>query len=118
MCLFLETSVINPKEKFMQLVSENITCNQFLSLKEVCTYTVDPEDEKKTLFKQEMQITAHVWGAASQIESMGAENFKKNAMGGRSIMMNAVSLIPAAVMGKVFDPRGARAKEEKVDALQ
>ena len=92
-------------------MSENITCNQFLSLKEICTYTVDPEDENKTLFKQEMQITAHVWGAASQIESMGVENFKKNAIGGRGIMMNAVSLIPSAAMGKLFDPMNTLMKK-------
>lgn len=51
-----------------------------------------------------MRITAYVWGAAAQIERMGTENFKKNAVGGRTIMTDTVDLIPAALSG-LFDPK-------------
>jgi hypothetical protein len=34
------------------------------------------------------------------------ENFKRNAMQGRGIMMDAVSLIPKALLGR-FDPKSS-----------
>lgn len=102
LCLFLEKSVVDPKKKFMQLVSENITCNQFLSLKEICTYTEDQDDKTQTVFKQEMKIQAHIWGVGGQIERLGVENFKHNALQGRNIMLEAVGHIPSAVTGQIW----------------
>lgn len=97
----------------MQLVSENITCNQFLQLQEICTYTQDPEDPQKTHFKQEMKITAYIWGVSGQLEKIGADNFKANALGGRDVMTNAVGLIPQAIRGLVFDPKATQATLQK-----
>lgn len=104
-CLFLEKCVVNPRERVMQLVSSNVTCNQFLELQEVCTYTVDPQNAQQTLFRQDMKIQAHVWGVGGQIERIGADNFKRTAVGGREVMMNAVRLIPKAITGAIFDPK-------------
>ncbi len=109
-CLFLEKSVVNPRTGFMQLSSQNITCNQFMQLQEVCTYRPDPTaPQRRTLFRQEMTLQAFVWGVAGQIEKLAAESFHKNALGGRDIMNNAVRLIPHAVTGAVFDPRDVAA---------
>jgi hypothetical protein len=111
-CLFLEKSVVNPRTGFMQLSSENITCNQFLQLRELCTYRRDPAaPAARTLFSQAMAISASVWGVAGQIEKLGAESFRSNALGGREIMMNAVGLIPRAVTGQIFDPRAVAAEK-------
>lgn len=113
MCLFLEHSVVRPLDQFMQLSSENITCNQFLSLNEVCTYTA--ENATQTHFKQEMDIHAHVWGFSSQIESIGRSNFQKNALGGREIMVNALRLIPFVTTGHIYDPCNPRVAEQKLN---
>jgi hypothetical protein len=48
-----------------------------------------------------------VWAFADQVESVALESFKHNAVRGRSIMMDAVDLIPAALRGR-FDPKAAR----------
>lgn len=104
LCLFLEKTIVDPRNKVMQLVSENITCNQFLGLEEVCTYTQDPSNAQQTLFRQDMKITAYVWGVSDQIERMGADNFRNNAVKGRDIMMDAIKSIPNALHG-IFDPK-------------
>jgi hypothetical protein len=109
-CLFLEKSVVNPRTGFMQLSSENVTCNQIVQLRELCTYTRDLSFPlARTLFTQRMAISANVWGLGGQIEKLGADSFRGNALGGREIMMNAVRLIPRAVTGHIFDPRDVAA---------
>jgi|JI10StandDraft_1071094.scaffolds.fasta_scaffold885040_1 hypothetical protein len=105
-CMFLETSVINPRKGFVQLSSKNITCNSVLQLEEVCTYTrAKDAPASSTHFRQELKISAFVWGVAGQIESIGRDNFLKNATKGRDIMMEAVAKIPLATRGVIFDPR-------------
>ncbi len=105
-CMFLEKSVVNPRTGFMQLSSQNISCNSVLQLEEVCTYTRAVENPKEnTHFRQELKITAFPWGVSGQIERIGADNFLKNAFKGRDIMLQAVKKIPMAVRGVVYDPR-------------
>ena len=48
-CMFIEHGVVDPKNKFMQLVGKNITCNNFLEVEEICTYTPVENDPKKYL---------------------------------------------------------------------
>ncbi len=73
-------------------------------MEEICTYTPDPDNPNHTLFRQDMRIKAFVWGVSGQIEHLAMESFKKNALVGRAIMMEAVQLIPAALSGR-FDPK-------------
>lgn len=70
--------VINPRKGFVQLSSKNITCNSVLQLEEVCTYTrAKDAPASSTHFRQELKISAFVWGVAGRLKALVETTFWK-----------------------------------------
>lgn len=112
-CTYLERTVVDPKNKFMQLRTKNITCNQILSFEEVCTYEPNKEDPNKTDFRHEVKITSHIWPAET-VEKYALGSFVSSAEVGRKVMKNAVKRIPFILQGFPNDESLA----EKIDLLR
>eukprot|EP01134_Creolimax_fragrantissima_P004903 CFRG4903T1 len=88
-----ETSEVDPKERTMVMKSKNITLSNFVSVEETCTYTVDPDDKNKTLFRQECCINANISYLASRAENAVMDSFKKSAKKGRDTMEKVCDFI-------------------------
>ncbi|KAF9372149.1 hypothetical protein CPB97_001426 [Podila verticillata] len=81
-----ETSELDPKTKKLTMKTQNLSMCNVLTINETVTYTVNPQDENSTLFKQEAQILA---GSAlsrfsSYIEDFCLTRFRDNAAVGRA----------------------------------
>eukprot|EP01112_Ceratiomyxa_fruticulosa_P001835 TRINITY_DN11_c0_g1_i1.p2 TRINITY_DN11_c0_g1~~TRINITY_DN11_c0_g1_i1.p2 ORF type:complete len:182 (-),score=31.19 TRINITY_DN11_c0_g1_i1:102-647(-) len=92
-CFFLEDAEIDPRNNTMILKSRNLSFNNLLELEETCTYTPHTENPTWTHFKQEAKVTAFPFGIAGKMEAFCLQNFKKNAVKGRDIMEQAISLV-------------------------
>ncbi|KAG0093781.1 hypothetical protein BGZ93_005146 [Podila epicladia] len=81
-----ETSELDPKTKKLTMKTQNLSMCNVLTINETVTYTVNPQDESSTMFKQEAQILA---GSAlsrfsSYIEDFCLTRFRDNAAVGRA----------------------------------
>ncbi|KAF9336037.1 hypothetical protein BG006_009928 [Podila minutissima] len=81
-----ETSELDPKTKKLTMKTQNLSMCNVLTINETITYTVNPQDETSTMFKQEAQILA---GSAlsrfsSYIEDFCLTRFRDNAAVGRA----------------------------------
>lgn len=81
-----ETSELDPKTKKLTMKTQNLSMCNVLTINETITYTVNPQDESSTMFKQEAQILA---GSAlsrfsSYIEDFCLTRFRDNAAVGRA----------------------------------
>eukprot|EP01103_Thecamoeba_quadrilineata_P014959 TRINITY_DN458_c0_g1_i2.p1 TRINITY_DN458_c0_g1~~TRINITY_DN458_c0_g1_i2.p1 ORF type:complete len:188 (-),score=23.71 TRINITY_DN458_c0_g1_i2:185-748(-) len=91
--LFHEQFSVDQKNKVMVLKGRNLSFTNIISSEETCTYTLDPENQNWTMFKQEMKITAHPFGVGHKIESYAASTFQENSVKGREIMERAIEKI-------------------------
>ncbi|KAF9186470.1 hypothetical protein BGZ51_001998 [Haplosporangium sp. Z 767] len=81
-----ETSELDPKTKKLTMKTQNLSMCNVLTINETVTYTVNPQDESSTIFKQEAQIVA---GSAlsrfsSYVEDFCLTRFRDNAAVGRA----------------------------------
>ncbi|KAF9292545.1 hypothetical protein BGZ68_003451 [Mortierella alpina] len=81
-----ETSELDPKTQKLTMKTQNLSMCNVLTINETITYTVHPQDESSTMFKQEAQIVA---GSAlsrfsSYIEDFCLTRFRDNAAVGRA----------------------------------
>ena len=56
-CYASEKSMVDPKNRLMEMHSKNLTFNSYVNMEEKMTYTADPEDDTRTMLKQEMIVT-------------------------------------------------------------
>eukprot|EP01103_Thecamoeba_quadrilineata_P005356 TRINITY_DN15172_c0_g1_i1.p1 TRINITY_DN15172_c0_g1~~TRINITY_DN15172_c0_g1_i1.p1 ORF type:complete len:180 (-),score=11.24 TRINITY_DN15172_c0_g1_i1:125-664(-) len=91
--LFCEEFQVDPINKKMVLKSRNLSFTNMIQSEETCTYTIDPENQQWTAFKQEMKVTAFPHGFASKIENYSATKFREYAGVGRSIMEAAIAKV-------------------------
>ncbi len=87
----VEESVVDPRNKTMTLKSKNVTLSSLMEVEETCIYT-SPSNlkENRTHFRQDVKITAYLFGLAGKVENWSLDNFRKNAVKGRVIMEDAV----------------------------
>jgi len=90
-----EISEVDPKSQTITMRSCNITASNFISVQETVVYSPHPDQpERKTLFKQDAQITAY--GAFSRIsqavEDWSVERFGQNASKGRLGFENVLEM--------------------------
>ena len=78
-----EHSVIDFKHRTFSLISRNLTFNSVINVDEKLTYTIHPDDDNKTLLKQEAQITVKNVPVINHIENLIATNINSNAQKGR-----------------------------------
>merc|ERR1712142_965182 len=56
-CYAQETSMVNPKERVMEMHSHNLSFCNVVNMQEKMTYRPHPEDKSKTVMKQETVVT-------------------------------------------------------------
>lgn len=85
-----ETSYVDPKEKKVTMVSENLTWSNMISVRETVMYVPDESasepGHERTKFEQEARITALCGGwqrMKTKIEEATVDRFKENAKRGR-----------------------------------
>lgn len=82
-CYASEHSRVDPEKKEFSLRSRNLTFNNIVHVDEKLTYSIHPEDDTKTLLKQEAQITIKNAPLIDYMENMMASKINSNAQIGR-----------------------------------
>ncbi|KAG0281750.1 hypothetical protein BGZ95_011068 [Linnemannia exigua] len=80
-----ETSELDPKTKRLTMKTQNLSMCNVLTINETVTYTVNPQDESTTMFRQEAEIVAgsSLSRFSSYIEDFCLTRFRDNAAVGR-----------------------------------
>ncbi|XP_008316265.1 PRELI domain containing protein 3B-like [Cynoglossus semilaevis] len=81
-----EHSVVDPKEKTLQLQSTNISFTNLVSVDEKLTYKPHPQDPQKTVLTQEALISVKGISLSSYLEGLMAKTISVNAGKGREAM--------------------------------
>lgn len=82
-CYASEHSQIDLQTKQLSLRSRNLTYNNVINVDEKLTYSIHPEDDQKTLLKQEAQITVQNVPLIDYLENTMATRMNSNAHIGR-----------------------------------
>ncbi|CAF0976818.1 unnamed protein product [Brachionus calyciflorus] len=82
-CYASEHSQVNLEKKEFMLRSRNLTFNNIIHVDEKLTYSIHPQDETKTLLKQEALITVKNAPLIDYLENMMATKINSNAQIGR-----------------------------------
>ncbi|CAG8649273.1 5980_t:CDS:2 [Dentiscutata erythropus] len=87
-----EVSEIDPKNKVLRMTSCNLSMNNLINVSETVTYTEDPSDSSKTLFKQEARIKCgeSISRFANYIEDFFVQRFRDNAAMGKQGFENVL----------------------------
>jgi len=90
-----EETIVNALQKSFVAKTRNLSFNNYLSMEETCTYSPDPKDANKTLFKQEYSVTAGpgLFGLAGSLESFVVSRATENAHKGRKAMEHVIERI-------------------------
>jgi hypothetical protein len=80
-----EVSEIDPQNKVLKMTSCNLSMNHLINVTETVTYTEDPTNSSRTLFKQEARIKCgeSISRFAGYIENFFIQRFRDNAAQGR-----------------------------------
>merc|ERR1711978_508842 len=55
-CYASEKSLVDPKNRLMEMYSKNLSFNSYVNMEEKMTYTADPEDNTRTMLKQDIIV--------------------------------------------------------------
>jgi len=83
-CYASEKSVVDPKKRLMEMHSKNLTFNSYVNMEEKMTYTPDPEDDSRTMLKQEMIVTVQGVPLTSYMEGIIVNTVSKNSSKGKA----------------------------------
>ncbi|XP_072237906.1 PRELI domain containing protein 3B-like [Leuresthes tenuis] len=114
-----EHSVVDPKEKSLELQSTNITFTNMVSVDEKLTYKPHPEDPEKTILTQEAIISVKGVSLSSYLEGVMASTISTNAGKGREALewvirrLNAeIEELAATACGTIRTPMAAAVTEK------
>jgi len=83
-CYAHELSMVNPRERIMEMRSRNLSFNNFVTMEETMTYRPHPEQSDKTLMKQETIVTVQGVPLTSYMESIIVNTVSKNSNKGKA----------------------------------
>ena len=83
-CYASEKSMVDPKNRLMEMHSKNLTFNSYVNMEEKMTYTADPEDDTRTMLKQEMIVTVQGVPLTSYMEGIIVNTVSKNSSKGKA----------------------------------
>jgi len=83
-CYAHEYSSVDPKSRMMEMKSINLTFCSFVNMKEQMSYFPHPEDQSKTIMRQETIVTVKGVPLTSYMESIIVNTVSSNANKGRS----------------------------------
>ncbi|CAH1779300.1 unnamed protein product [Owenia fusiformis] len=90
-----EYSEVDSTSRSMTLKSRNITFCNYISIDETLIYQPHPEDQNRTLLKQEARVTVKNLALCSYFENLLTNNISKKADKGREAMEWVISKIKA-----------------------
>jgi len=96
-CYGLERSTVDPQQRQMELKTRNVTFGNSISVHERLVYSPHPEDENKTLLRQEAIVAVQGVPLTSYMESILTGIIDTNAGKGREAMEWVISKINAEV---------------------
>jgi hypothetical protein len=82
-CYASEHSQIDRVNKTLSLRTRNLTCNNIINVDETLCYSIHPNDENKTLLKQEAIITVQNVPLIDYLENLLYSRINSNAIKGR-----------------------------------
>lgn len=83
-CYAEEHSTVDPSARVMKMQSRNLTFCNFVAMEEKMSYTPHPEDQDKTLLKQETVVTVQGVPLTSYMEGIIVNTVSNNAGKGRA----------------------------------
>merc|ERR1712002_591812 len=83
-CYAHEYSMVDPRERIMEMRSRNLSFNNFVTMEETMTYRPHPEQSDKTLMKQETIVTVQGVPLTSYMESIIVNTVSKNSNKGKA----------------------------------
>merc|ERR1712198_35353 len=83
-CYAQETSMVNPKERVMEMHSHNLSFCNVVNMQEKMTYRPHPEDKSKTVMKQETVVTVQGVPLTNYMESIIVNTVSNNSMKGKA----------------------------------
>lgn len=83
-CYAHEYSSVDPKSRLMEMKSINLTFCSFVNMKEQMSYFPHPEDQSKTIMRQETIVTVQGVPLTSYMESIIVNTVSSNANKGRT----------------------------------
>merc|ERR1712062_204082 len=83
-CYASEKSMVDPKNRLMEMYSKNLTFNSYVNMEEKMTYTADPDDNSRTLCKQEMIVTVQGVPLTSYMEGIIVNTVSNNSSKGKA----------------------------------
>ena len=75
---------MDPKNRLMEMYSKNLSFNSYVNMEEKMTYTADPEDNSRTLCKQEMIVTVQGVPLTSYMEGIIVNTVSNNSSKGKA----------------------------------
>uniref|UniRef100_A0A0C9QWH9 TSA: Wollemia nobilis Ref_Wollemi_Transcript_4191_1009 transcribed RNA sequence n=1 Tax=Wollemia nobilis TaxID=56998 RepID=A0A0C9QWH9_9CONI len=99
-CHCLETSVVDARNRSMELVTRNITLKDFVEVEEKSWFTPHPHNPQWTLSRQETSIrcatlSSALASIAEKVEQRCAEKFQQNSLKGREVMERICNYLEA-----------------------
>merc|ERR1712002_1118588 len=85
-CYAHEYSMVDPRERIMEMRSRNLSFNNFVTMEETMTYRPHPEQSDKTLMKQETIVTVQGVPLTSYMESIIVNTVSNNSNKGKAAM--------------------------------
>lgn len=82
-CYASEHSQIDRVKRTLTLRTRNLTCNNIINVDETLSYSIHPEDESKTVLKQEALITVQNVPLIDYLENLLITQMNSNAAKGR-----------------------------------
>ncbi|KAL6455892.1 hypothetical protein MHYP_G00357430 [Metynnis hypsauchen] len=102
-----EHSVVDPKEKTLELKSTNITFTNMVSVDERLIYKPHPEEPEKTVLTQEAIISVKGVSLSSYLEGLMANTISTNAGKGREAMEWVIRRLNAEIEELAITARGS-----------
>jgi len=99
----VEFSVVDPKNKTLELKSRNYTLMDYIVVDETLKYSPDPNNESSTLLHQEWKINCEKLMFTSKLESAMGSSFLSNAPKGRAGIEFVIKTIRSEVEKLNFD---------------
>ncbi|KAK1796281.1 hypothetical protein P4O66_009352 [Electrophorus voltai] len=101
-----EHSLVDPKEKTLELQSANITFTNMVSVDERLIYRPHPDDPEKTVLTQEAIISVKGVSLSSYLEGLMASSISTNAGKGREAMEWVIRRLNAEIEELTLTARG------------
>merc|ERR1711936_1143555 len=97
-CYASEISMVDPKNRLMEMHSKNLSFSNFVNMEEKMTYTPDPLDCNKTLLRQETVVTVQGVPLTSYMEGIIVNTVSNNSSKGKAAIEWVVDKLETEIL--------------------